>query len=100
MLSESAPFRKKRGVSSQRRYFVGGSDARIGDDEAALIRLWREKRGQIEPEDLSANFIVQLGLATENLSRRWYAANTYQTIANVQNSRVEDQLLSYSNAKR
>jgi hypothetical protein len=26
----------------------------MGDDEAALLRLWREKRGEIEPEDLSA----------------------------------------------
>ena len=46
-----------------RRAFIGGSDARIimGADEAALIRLWREKRGEIEPEDLSGNLIVQLG---------------------------------------
>ena len=38
-----------------RRSFIGGSDARIimGDDEAALLRLWREKRGEAEPEDLS-----------------------------------------------
>ncbi len=51
-----------------RRYFIGGSDARIimGNDEAALIRLWQEKRGEIEPEDLSGNLIVQLGLATED----------------------------------
>ena len=30
-----------------RRSFIGGSDARIimGKDEAALLRLWREKRG-------------------------------------------------------
>ena len=43
--------------------FIGGSDARIimGSDEAALIRLWREKRGEAEPEDLSGNLIVQLG---------------------------------------
>ena len=33
----------------------------MGDDEAALLRLWREKRGEVEPEDLSANLIVQLG---------------------------------------
>ena len=40
-----------------RRSFVGGSDARIimGGDEAALLRLWREKRGEAEPEDLSSN---------------------------------------------
>ncbi len=57
-----------------RRHFIGGSDARIimGEDEAALVRLWREKRGEVEPEDLSGNLIVQLGTATENLNRRWY----------------------------
>jgi hypothetical protein len=36
-----------------RRSFIGGSDARIimGSDEAALLRLWREKkRGEIEPD--------------------------------------------------
>jgi predicted phage-related endonuclease len=34
-----------------RRLFIGGSDARIimSADEAALIRLWREKRGETEP---------------------------------------------------
>jgi predicted phage-related endonuclease len=69
-----------------RRYFIGGSDARIimGDDEAALLRLWREKRGEVEPEDLSGNLIVQLGLATEDLNRRWYQANTGQVLTDVQ----------------
>jgi predicted phage-related endonuclease len=69
-----------------RRYFIGGSDARIimGDDEAALIRLWREKRGEVEPEDLSGNLLVQLGLATEDLNRRWYEANTGQVVTDVQ----------------
>jgi predicted phage-related endonuclease len=69
-----------------RRYFIGGSDARIimGNDEAALVRLWREKRGEIEPEDLSGNLVVQLGSATEELNRRWYEANTGQVITDVQ----------------
>ena len=69
-----------------RRSFIGGSDARIimGNDEAALLRLWREKRGEVEPEDLSGNLIVQLGLATEDLNRRWYEANTGQVITDVQ----------------
>jgi predicted phage-related endonuclease len=63
-----------------RRRVIGGSDARIimGNDEPALVRLWREKRGEVEPEDLSGNLIVQLGLATEDLNRRWYEANTGQ----------------------
>jgi predicted phage-related endonuclease len=48
------------------RPFIGGSDARIimGPDEGALLRLWREKRGELEPQDLSGNLIVQLGRAT------------------------------------
>ena len=69
-----------------RRLFIGGSDARVimGDDEAALLRLWREKRGEVEPEDLSGNLIVQLGFATEELNRRWYEANSGQIVADVQ----------------
>src|SRR5208282_3516555 len=76
-----------RSKPSERRYFIGGSDARIimGDDEAALIRLWKEKRGEVEPEDLSGNLIVQLGAVTEELNRRWYEANTGQVITDVQN---------------
>src|SRR6202048_3639801 len=72
--------------TSERQGFIGGSDARIimGDDEAALIRLWREKRGQVEPEDLSGNLIVQLGVVTEPLNRHWYERNTGQTIECVQ----------------
>jgi predicted phage-related endonuclease len=56
----------------------------MGCDEAALLRLWREKRGEIEPEDLSGNLIVQLGLTTEDLNRRWYQANTGQVLTDVQ----------------
>ena len=71
---------------NHRRYFIGGSDARIimGEDEGALQRLWREKRGEAEPEDLSSNLLVQLGPATEQLNRRWYETNTRQVITDVQ----------------
>jgi predicted phage-related endonuclease len=71
---------------ADRRYFVGGSDARIvmGDNEEALLRLWREKRGEVEPEDLSGNLVVQLGVATEDLNRRWYQANTGQVLSDIQ----------------
>jgi predicted phage-related endonuclease len=72
--------------SDDRRRFIGGSDARIimGSDEAALLRLWREKRGEIEPGDLSGNLVVQLGLATEELNRRWYEASTGQVVTDIQ----------------
>jgi predicted phage-related endonuclease len=71
---------------ADRRYFIGGSDARIimGADEAALIRLWREKRGDVEPEDLSGNLVVQLGNATEELNRNWYQVNSGQLLTDVQ----------------
>ena len=52
----------------------------MGDDEAALLRLWREKRGEAEPEDLSGNLIVQLGSVTEELNRHWYERNTGQVV--------------------
>jgi hypothetical protein len=69
-----------------RRHFIGGSDARIimGEDEAALLRLWREKRGETEPRDLTRNLVVQLGAVTEELNRRWYEVNTGKIITDVQ----------------
>jgi predicted phage-related endonuclease len=69
-----------------RRLFIGGSDAHIimGSDEAALIRLWREKRGEADPEDLSGNLVVQLGTATEELNRTWYERNTGRSVRDVQ----------------
>jgi predicted phage-related endonuclease len=69
-----------------RRAFIGGSDTRVimGDDEAALLRLWREKRGEAEPEDLSDDLLVQLGSVTEHLNRHWYEKNTGQVVTEVQ----------------
>jgi predicted phage-related endonuclease len=69
-----------------RRSFIGGSDARIimGTDEKALVRLWREKRSEAEPEDLSGNLLVQLGTATEELNRTWYERNTGRRVTAVQ----------------
>jgi len=69
-----------------RRPFIGGSDARVimGNDEAALVRLWKEKRGELEPEDLSGNLLVQLGTVTEHLNRCWYEKNTGQAVRDVQ----------------
>ncbi len=73
-------------VASDRRTFIGGSDARVimGHDEAALLRLWREKRGEVDPEDLSGDLLVQLGSVTEPLNRHWYEKNTGQAVTDVQ----------------
>ncbi len=73
-------------IHPDRRHYIGGSDARIimGQDDKALVRLWREKRGEIEPEDLSGNLIVQLGVVTEELNQRWFEANTGHKLMNIQ----------------
>lgn len=63
-------------------HFIGRSDARIimGDDQDALIRWWREKRGDGKPENLSDNLIVQFGTVTEVLNRALYRRSSGQTI--------------------
>jgi hypothetical protein len=66
----------------------------MGQDEKALIRLWQEKRGEVGPEDLSANLIVQLGVVTEDLNRIWYERNTGHAITAVQ-ARVKHPVLSF-----
>ena len=82
--------------SISRRSFIGGSDARIimGSDEPALIRLWREKRGVAEPEDLSGNLVVQLGVATEELNRVWFERNSGRQVRDVQR-RVKHSAISW-----
>jgi predicted phage-related endonuclease len=82
----SEPIKAGRSQEPNRRQFLGGSDARIimSADEAALIRLWREKRGEAEPADLSGDLIVQLGVATETLNRSWYERNTGRSVTDDQ----------------
>jgi YqaJ-like viral recombinase domain len=86
MSGSSTGLDTNRKYSALGRQFIGGSDARIimGTDEAALTRLWCEKRGEAKPEDLSGNLIVQLGVVTEDLNRHWYERNTGQAIKDVQ----------------
>ena len=40
--------------------------------------------GEVEPEDLSGNLIVQLGAVTEELNRRWYELNSGQVVTDIQ----------------
>jgi predicted phage-related endonuclease len=79
-----------------RRAFIGGSDARIimGADEDALVRLWREKRGEAEATDYSDNLIVQLGVTTEPLNRRWFEKTTGQAVKDVQ-SRIRHPVIRW-----
>src|SRR6185437_14068278 len=77
---------KRKSDPRDRRSFIGGSDARVimGNDEAALLRLWKEKRGELEPEDLSGELVVQLGTVTESLNRHWYEKNTGRAVTDPQ----------------
>jgi predicted phage-related endonuclease len=70
--------------------FIGGSDARIimGKDEKALLQLWREKRNEAAPPDLSKVLAVQLGVVTEDLNRRWYEFNSGNRVSDVQRHAV------------
>src|SRR6266700_6445449 len=72
--------------SRTRRTFICASAARIilGTDDAALVHLWKEKRGDVEPVDLSGNLLVQLGLVTEPLNRHWFERNSGQTLKDIQ----------------
>jgi len=57
-----------------RRAGIGGSDANVilsGDDDR-ISRLWREKRGEVAPEDLSHVLPVMMGTWTEEFNRQWY----------------------------
>jgi hypothetical protein len=73
-------------IRANRRVFFGRSDARIVvDDEGdSLIRLWREKRGKVEFEDLSGNLIVRLGAVAEDPNRPLCALNTSHVVTEAQ----------------
>ena len=86
-MMQPTPVRRNHVID--RRDFIGGSDARIimGQNVKALIRLWQEKRGEVGPEDLTGDLIVQLGLATEDLNRAWYERITRKGPASHDNTR-------------
>ena len=71
---------------TERRTFIGGSDARIimGNDETRLVRLWQEKRGEVVPDDLGQDLLVQLGTITEELNRTWYERCSGNAVQDVQ----------------
>lgn len=65
-----------------RRLGIGGSDANVilGGDEEKLIRLWQEKIGAVEPEDLSGVLPVQMGVWTEPFNRAWFQQQTGRVV--------------------
>jgi predicted phage-related endonuclease len=60
--------------AGERRSFIGGSDANVilSGNAEKILRLWREKRGEAGPEDLSSSLPVMLGCWTEMFNRQWF----------------------------
>lgn len=61
-----------------RKSSIGGSDANtiMSGNEQRILNLWREKRGEAEPEDLSDVLAVQMGSFTEPLNIAWFQKRT------------------------
>lgn len=61
-----------------RKNFIGGSDANtiMSGDNDKIIRLWREKREEIGPDDLSDILAVQMGSFTEPFNAAWFEKQT------------------------
>ena len=70
-------------VPKQRTGFIGGSDANIilGGKSDRLDRLWREKREELPPQDLTDVLPVMLGTWTEEFNRQWFEHVTNQSVA-------------------
>src|SRR5215217_5259528 len=83
---QAGMMRRDNSKAVDRCSFVGGSDARVimGRDDKALVRLWREKRGEVEPRDLSGDLLVQFGCATEDLNRHWFERETSRPLHKIQ----------------
>jgi len=58
----------------ERRHALGGSDANVilSGDSSKILKLWREKRGEGEFDDLSHVLAVMLGNWTEAFNRQWF----------------------------
>jgi predicted phage-related endonuclease len=70
-----------------RRSSLGGSDARIimSGDPKAIERLWMEKRGEVEPENLDDIIIVQMGNITEDFNIDLFEIYTGLVVTDEQN---------------
>lgn len=76
-----------------RRQGIGGSDANtiMGGDPEKILRLWKEKRGEIEPEDLSKVLPVRMGSFTEPLNIQWFEEHTGKVVTHNGDQRVSDE---------
>ena len=56
----------------ERKGFIGGSDC-VKIMQGNWLELWQIKTGLVEPEDLSRNIAVQMGVHTEDFNLEWFA---------------------------
>lgn len=69
-----------------RRGSIGSSDAAAAlglDPHKTPFRLWQEKRGEIEPEDLSQNMAVRLGIKLEPVVAEFFEEETGKRLHHV-----------------
>jgi len=58
----------------QRQGFIGGSDC-VKIMQGEWLDLWNVKTGRAQPDDLSDNIAVQLGIYTEDFNLKWFEKN-------------------------
>lgn len=66
-----------------RQGFIGGSDC-VQIMQGNWLELWQIKTGRRDPEDLSDNIAVQLGLHTEDFNLTWFEKNHDLEVINKQ----------------
>jgi len=74
----------------KRRYSIGGSDMNIimSGNEEKISKLWKQKRGDIESEDLSRILPVRMGSFTEPFNVQWFQEETGRMVTNMGDERV------------
>ena len=71
-----------------RKGFIGGSDC-VKIMQGDWYDLWQVKTGRIDPEDLSDNIAVQLGVFTEDFNLKWFEKQHKVVLAAHQKEYIE-----------
>ena len=69
----------------ERKGFIGGSDC-VKIMQGNWLELWQVKTNRVEPEDLSRNIAVQMGIQTEEFNLLWFAEEYDCTLTGFQKS--------------
>lgn len=74
----------------KRTGFIGGSDC-VQIMQGKWLELWQVKTGRAEPDDLSNNIAVQLGIWTESFNLSWFEKE-FNCILNNHQLELENQI--------